>query len=110
MTMNSGSIPGGNIPMPQTLPPGVTPQPPQTPGTPPQLKGDPKYDNDAANKQLAALLSRAGLERLPDGSVLVRDTAAVGDVKNLGVKDATDKLTGQTGARIEPPSPPKVKL
>lgn len=67
-------------------------------------------DANAVQRDVNALLLRAGLERANDGSLQVKDTASVdrtGEIKDLS---AAEQIYAAGETQLKPPAPPTIKL
>ena len=67
-------------------------------------------DANEVQLDVNALLQRAGLERMPDGSMVVKDAASVGRTNETKGLSAAEKIYGSAETQLKPPSPPRIEI
>ncbi|MBI3178836.1 MAG: hypothetical protein HYZ27_04205, partial [Deltaproteobacteria bacterium] len=67
-------------------------------------------DPQQVQRDLSTLLERAGLERAPDGTIAVKDTAALGKTGEVQGLSAREQVYGAGETQLKPPGPPRIEL
>lgn len=69
-----------------------------------------QMDPVVLQREVSALVQKAGFERTADGLLVVRDTSEIGKTESAKGLTTAEKLYGTESTQLKPPAPPRVEL